>query len=128
MGVEMDRSTKIWDILLEISSMNAISPWKVRLQHQDTGLLVHYLWHYTLSQCIALIEHRSSSKQVLSNDFAYLKGDHFVAFYSHYDDTQSFQSRYLQCNEGDDALSRSIRKHQVYLEETAQFVAEQVDG
>merc|ERR1719242_198642 len=127
--VEMDRSTKIWDILLEISSMNAISPWNVRLQHQDTGLYVDYLWHYTLSQCIALIEHRRSSQQILNNKFAYSAAEHFVVFYSHFDDTQSFQSRYLQCDDNVNVLADTIRRHEAYLEETEQFVVEQVvDG
>lgn len=93
--VEMDRSTKIWDILLELSSMNGISPWNVRLRHADSGLFVHYLWHYTLSQCIALIEHRHATQQLLSNEFAYFAADKLVAFYSHFDDTQSFQSRFV---------------------------------
>ena len=117
----MDRSTKVWDILLELSSMNGISPWSVRLQHADSGLYVHYLWHYTLSQCIALIEHRGAAQQLLSNKFAYFAAEHFVAFYSHFDDTQSFQSRYLQCNDDVDALRTTIRKHEAYLEEAAQL-------
>lgn len=123
--VEMDRNTKIWNILLEISSMNAISPWNVRLQHLDSGLYVHYLWHYTLSQCIALIDCRSATQQVLSNKFAYFVAEHFVAFYSHFDDTQSFQSRYLQCNDNVDVLANTIRKHEAYLEEIDRFTSQQ---
>ena len=118
--IEMDRKYKIWDILREISEMNKISPWKIRLKHIESGLYVHYLWQYNLYQIIQLIEYKDLNKDIINNKFVYYlnKECHLICYYCQYDDTYSYQTTYLPCHDNIDNIQNEIDKHEKYLSQS----------
>merc|ERR1712228_127644 len=118
--MEIDRHYKIWDILREISDMNNKSPWNLRLKHVESGLYVHYLWNYTLYQIIQLIENKKLNTDILDNKFAFHLNQHFICYYSQFDETCSYKSTYLPCNDNVESIQNIIQKHEEYLLKTTQ--------
>ena len=126
--MEMNRSYRIWQILREIADMNSqsrVSPWNIRLKHAESGLFVHYLWQYSLFQIVQLVENKQMNADILSNEFAFHHGEHFVCFYSPDDDGCSYKSTYLPCNDNEENIASMIQKHEQYLAKALQMAMEQ---
>eukprot|EP01083_Nonionella_stella_P085124 235881_1 len=124
--MEINRKYKIWDILREISEMNkGVSPWNIRLKHIETGVYAHYLWQYNLYQIIQLIEYKELNQDILNNKFVFYSQPQFICYFSPYDDTYSYQTKYMPCHDNIQTIQKTITTHEQYLSKSQKLLMDE---